>query len=311
LGETPTIYTAAEGFRLVDGRLDLIQGKAGTRNIDAVAVDVAVLDDDVAEVHPNATIADDSIACLVVIFMSNAQEVSPIRPANWAKLRTERRPYWRTAPKWAYSWLVFWSQQWSFLKVLDAAGKFVIIVAVVQWFLESGDRAKERHYRAWAIVNSARGAAGDGGRRDALQDLNADGVSLANAPLSNAYLIGVKLQRAVLSGATLSDTNLLEASLANAELFLADLTNANLARAQLQGARLDSAKLINANLIGANLNEAKLTSADLTGANLLGASLFKADLTGATVDGATFCGTLMPNGITNNTNCASQGPNPK
>ncbi|WP_081851256.1 pentapeptide repeat-containing protein [Bradyrhizobium sp. URHD0069] len=243
--------------------------------------------------------------------MSDAQKVLPVRPVSWARLRTEQRGCWRSAPQWAYSWLVFWSQQWSFLKILDAAGKFVIIVAIVQWFLESGNRAKERHYRAWEIVNSARGAAGDGGRKDALQDLNADGVSLANAPLSNAYLIGIKLQRAILIGASLSETNLLEASLANANLFLADLTNANLARAQLQGADLGSAKLINANLIGANLNEAKLASANLTGANLLGASLFKADLTGTTVDQATFCRTLMPNGTTNNTSCAPQGQKPE
>ena len=134
------------------------------------------------------------------------------RPPSWSKLRSERRPYWRTAPQWVYSWLVFWSQQWSFLKLLDAAGKFVIVVAVVQWFIESGSREKERHYRAWQIVNSAKGE-GDGGRRDALQDLNADGVSLANTPLSSAYLIGIKLQQAILTGATLSDTNLLGARL--------------------------------------------------------------------------------------------------
>jgi hypothetical protein len=237
-----------------------------------------------------------------------AQSGLSLRPVGWAKLRVEQQSWWRTAPQWAYSWLVFWSQQWSFLKVLDAAGKFVIIVALAQWFLESGDRAKERHYKAWQIVNLAVDKPGDGGRKDALQDLNGDGVSLANAPLSNAYLIGVKLPRAALMGADLSNTNLLEAGLTNANLFLANLTNANLARAQLQGADLGSAKLINANLIGANLSETKLHSADLSGANLLGASLFKADLTGTAVDQATFCRTLMPNGTINNDNCASEGP---
>jgi hypothetical protein len=235
--------------------------------------------------------------------MSDLDRDLPVRPISWSKFRTERRPYWRTAPQWSYSWLVFRSQQWSFLKILDAAGKFVIIVALIQWVLEAGDRAKERHYRAWNIVNSARGATGDGGRRDALQDLNSDSVSLANAPLSNAYLIGIKLPGALLMGATMSDTNLVEATLTKANLFLADLTNANLARAQLPGADLSSAKLVNANLIGANLNDAKLPSANLTGANLLGASLFNADLTGATLDQTTFCRTLMPNGTTNNTNC--------
>jgi Pentapeptide repeats (8 copies) len=235
--------------------------------------------------------------------MSDSQQALTGRPVSWNQLR-EKRYYWFVTPRWVYSWLVFWSQSWSFLRILDAAGKFVIVFAIAQWFLEAGDRAKERHYKAWDIVNTARGSTGDGGRRDALQDLNNDGVSLADAPLSKAYLIGVKLPGATLNGATLSDTNLVEASLANANLSLADLTGANLAGAKLNGANLGSAKLIDANLIGANLAGTKLGLADLTGANLLGASLFGADLAGATTDGAMFCRTLMPDGSTNNGSCA-------
>jgi len=59
--------------------------------------------------------------------MSDAKRDFPVRPVRWAKLRA-----WRSAPEWAYSWLVFWSQQWSFLKILDAAGKLAILVAVAQ-----------------------------------------------------------------------------------------------------------------------------------------------------------------------------------
>jgi hypothetical protein len=211
---------------------------------------------------------------------------------------------WRTAPERAYSWLVLWSEEWGFLKILEAASKFVIVVALIQWFLESGSRAKDRHYRAWQIVNSARGAPGDGGRLDALQDLNADGVPLENAPLSEANLVGIQLQGAKLSGA--------------------NLISANLSSAKLQGTHLDSAKLNNANLIGADLSEAKLGSADLTGAKLLNARLSKADLTGVTLDQATFlgadltgatfdqanfCRTVMPDGTINNKNCNSPGQN--
>jgi hypothetical protein len=222
--------------------------------------------------------------------MSDVQKDLSVHPVSWSKLRMQRPRYWLDVPQWAYLWIVFWSQQWSFLRILDAAGKFVIVVALFQWFSESGNRVKERHYRAWDIVNSARGSTGDGGRRDALQDLNNDGVALANAPLSDAYLIGINLSRAMLNGASLK--------------------NANLAGAQLQGADLGTANLVNANLIGANLSEANLVAADLTGANLHGASLFKADLKETTIVQTSFCQTLMPDGTTNNKNCqaAPQGP---
>ena len=202
-----------------------------------------------------------------------------------------------------YRWLVSGSEQWKFLKILDAAGKFVIIVALVQWFLEAGDREKERHYRAWAIVNSARGSTGDGGRKDALQDLNEDKVVLSVAPLTDAHLNGIELKNAILDGASLTRAVLVDAHLENANLSLADLTDANLAGAHLEGAELSSAKFINSNLVGANMTSAKLNGADLTGANLFQATLLKADLSAAKVDQVRYCGTLMPDGTTNNSDC--------
>ena len=46
----------------------------------------------------------------------------------------------------------------------------------IKWQLEADDRDKERHYRAWELINAARGSTGDGGRRDALEDLNRDNI---------------------------------------------------------------------------------------------------------------------------------------
>ena len=96
------------------------------------------------------------------------------------------------------------------IEFLEYAGKLTVVAAVIsgawsgiQWQLEADNRTKERHYRAWELINSARGSTGDGGRKDALQDLNRDGVSLAAAPLEKAYLPGVSLE-----GANLSDANL-------------------------------------------------------------------------------------------------------
>lgn len=58
--------------------------------------------------------------------------------------------------------------KWVFFRLEQIA----VIGAVLFWFSEAPDRTKERHYRAWELINSARGSTGDGGRIDALQDLN-------------------------------------------------------------------------------------------------------------------------------------------
>ena len=85
-------------------------------------------------------------------------------------------------------------------------------------FLEAGDRAKERHYRAWDLINSARGSTGDGGRKDALQDLNKDRVSLARAPLDRANLVKINLEGALLMEANLEGAHLEGAHLEQAKL---------------------------------------------------------------------------------------------
>jgi hypothetical protein len=81
-------------------------------------------------------------------------------------------------------WLVYWCKDLAIFEVLEFAGRASVLIAVIWWFWEAGDREKQKHYRAWELINSARGSTGDGGRRDALQDLNEDHVSLAAAPLA-------------------------------------------------------------------------------------------------------------------------------
>jgi Pentapeptide repeats (8 copies) len=101
------------------------------------------------------------------------------------------------------------------------------------------------------------GPAGDGGRRDALQDLNKDGVSLAAAPLERAYLPLVDLRGANLVSADLQSANLRGANLQNANLRQANLQGANL-RLSLQKALFVRVKKESANLQGANLQGANL-----------------------------------------------------
>ena len=39
----------------------------------------------------------------------------------------------------------------SFLEVLEYLGTFSVLVAVIFYFSESGDRVKQRHYQAWQV----------------------------------------------------------------------------------------------------------------------------------------------------------------
>lgn len=104
-----------------------------------------------------------------------------LKPPTWRTWQAQngsKRWYWRAplAIEWGLEWFVYRLRSLALFDLLELAGRATILVAIALWFLGAGDRAKERHYRAWDLINSARGSTGDGGRRDALQDLNTDGV---------------------------------------------------------------------------------------------------------------------------------------
>jgi uncharacterized protein YjbI with pentapeptide repeats len=89
-----------------------------------------------------------------------------------------------------------------------------------------------------------------------------------------------------------------------ANVYAAELGGApNLVNAVLDAADLSGANLYGANLEGTKLRGANLAGATLSWASLLGSDLTGADITGARFDGARFCGTTMPDGSQNNTNC--------
>lgn len=119
---------------------------------------------------------------------------------------------------------------------------------------------KAATYQAWQVVNGAHGKGGSGGRIDALQDLVANGVSLAGVRLEGAWLEGIVLPKAQLPRASLCETILVGAT----------LTDASLQRADLRGAQLDGAVLRGAFLQGANVAGASFATADLSGADLKG-----------------------------------------
>ena len=53
-------------------------------------------------------------------------------------------------------WLVYRLRSLALFDLLELAGRCTVLVAAIFWVLEADNRAKERHYRAWDLINSAR-----------------------------------------------------------------------------------------------------------------------------------------------------------
>jgi Pentapeptide repeats (8 copies) len=175
--------------------------------------------------------------------------------------------------EWTFQWVAYLLSSWSFLEVLEYLGRFSVLIAVIFYFSESGDRLKQKHYQAWQVINTAQGKGGSGGRIDALQELNADGVALIGVDVSTAYLQGVNLARAALTRANFNAVDARNSNFRSADLTAADLRSANFRESNLQNARL-----IDADLSNSDLNSANLAGADLTRANLDNADLRNSDL---------------------------------
>src|SRR5271170_5141230 len=164
------------------------------------------------------------------------------RPESWAAIRRGIKhpsvlPLF--AFEWLWEWVAYFLSRWVFLEVLEYLGSFSVLIAVIFYFIESGNRVKARHYQAWQVLNTAQGKGGSGGRIEALQELNADGVSLVGVDLSRAFLQRVDLSGANLLRADLSAADLRDCKLQSANLAYAHLNSANFRRCDLQHVSLE------------------------------------------------------------------------
>ena len=82
------------------------------------------------------------------------------RPESWSERKA------RVSARWAkpFWWMEYQMERcayllsnWSFLEVLEYLSSFGVLIAVVFYFAESGDRLKQKHYQAWQVVNTAQG----------------------------------------------------------------------------------------------------------------------------------------------------------
>ncbi len=200
------------------------------------------------------------------------------RPAAWADRKQLTLHAWIlpfVALEWMWEWIAYALSNWTFLEVLDYLETFSVLIAVIFYFSESGDRVKQRHYQAWQVVNTSQGKGGSGGRIEALQELNADRVPLVGVDVSGAFLQGVRLEKARLLRANFSEADVRDGKFPSADFSNANLRSANLRRSNLeqvsfQGATLDESDLTGADLAGADLTDASLSDTDLSNANLRG-----------------------------------------
>jgi hypothetical protein len=202
------------------------------------------------------------------------------KPESWAEWRARFHHSWMlplAVFEYAMDWLVYVLSNWRFLEVLDYLGNFGILVAVVFYFAGAGDRLKQKHYQAWQVINSAEGKGGNGGRIDALDELNADGVSLTGVNLASAFLMGMRLPKAKLARANFDGADARNADLAGATVVDASLRSANFRGANLKGVSFARSVLDDADLTGADLREANLTGATLENADLRNADLREAN----------------------------------
>ena len=204
------------------------------------------------------------------------------KPGPWAQRRSTLKHAWLVpfvAFEFTMEWLAYALNRWTFVEVLEYLGSFGVLIAVIFYFAESGDRIKQKHYQAWQVINSAQGKGGSGGRIEALEELNMDGVSLVGVDLSSAFLQGIRLKRSNLARANFDaadarDADLESARIENASFRSANLRGAKLFRTSLHGSTLDGADLSGADLRDADLTSASLEDADLNSSDLRGVKWF-------------------------------------
>jgi len=196
-------------------------------------------------------------------------------PEPWRVYASRPKSKW-LKPFYGVNWFLTWTAHFlSKWVLLEYLGTFSIIIGVVFYSAELGDRIKQKHYQAWQVINTARGKGGSGGRIEALQELNADGVPLVGIDLSDAFLQAVRLNHADLTCSNFGSADLRDGSFVGAKLAYATFNTANLRGTMLHIANLQhtsfaDADLSGADLSGADLSGSRLDRADLRNANLAG-----------------------------------------
>jgi hypothetical protein len=225
----------------------------------------------------------------------------PRHPEPWRQVRAKHRsrivlPF--VYIEWLGSWAAWFLGRSVLLEVLEYCGTLSLLVGVIFYFAGAKDRLEQKHYQAWQVINTAQGKGGSGGRIDALQELDADGVALTGVDLHDAFLQNLKLPGANLARATVSSADMRGAILHDASLDQADLESTNLRGADLRNVRFTDA----------DLTDADFNNADLRGADLAKSLLDEIDLRNADLDGVQDWKAIQSIKLANILNCKNPPP---
>jgi hypothetical protein len=181
-------------------------------------------------------------------------------PEIWTDWRTRwgRALAWLLAPDWALRWVAYKFRDTGIVSLLETAGKFAIVIVLVQWWHERDQRVLARHNLDWSLILAARGSMADAGRYRAIEDLTFDRVSLYGLPMEHAAFNGLALRGA----------DLVRSNFSHAELWFPDFTNASLIAATFDNIHITEGLFEAADMKGASFQNATLNDVDFTGARL-------------------------------------------
>jgi hypothetical protein len=182
---------------------------------------------------------------------------------------------WGAGIEWTSGWIAKYLSSLRMVAALEYIGKLGLLGALLLWFYpgchqrkETADNTKKtKHYVAWQTLNSGIGKPGNGGRSDALMDLNRDGVSLVGVDLSGDAYFPKSLV----------------------------LTNARISFATFRGSHFESPKFSQANLISSTFASGWCYAGEFDGAALMRISasnflFFGCEFRSNRFDGAQFTG---------------------
>jgi len=183
-----------------------------------------------------------------------------------------------------------------------------VYLSTKAYLYDAENRTKQKQYQAWQVINTAQGKAGQGGRIQALQDLNEDGVPLDRIDLTDAKLDSIQLPGARLAGAVLDNVSFVNANLRRAYLRETHARRVNFDHAILDGVNLQSAWLVGASFAHAHVKKGHMWLANLDSSVLMRtrfdrSALARASFRGAILDLVDFPGAGLSSAKFDSTEC--------
>lgn len=94
------------------------------------------------------------------------------------------------------------------VSLAELLGKLTIVIGVLSYISEAPERARQRHYQAWQLINGARKSPGEAGRSIAIGVLVADHEKMTDLDLSGGNFAGKDFRTGRLPGVNFTNAKL-------------------------------------------------------------------------------------------------------